>query len=108
MQLTFDGREVSLADATSVTSKTPLTDRQKDVLAYTRLRNGLIRPVQAGIIVHSFRSFHPAGDPGLKGEPVSCCKYASSDGCDALKRLIHRGLVEKISKGLYSIVGWSR
>jgi predicted transcriptional regulator of viral defense system len=43
--------------------------------------------------------------------PVNCmcvagafCKYASSDGSDALRRLAKRGLVERVRRGSWHVI----
>jgi hypothetical protein len=112
MQLTIDGGEVPFAQTRVVSNRYPLSERQSDILAWARLHGGLIRPIQAGVLVHARRPSHMQGayrglaDIDSPGEPVRCCKWASKDGLAALKRLMGRGIVERVSRGLYVVVGW--
>ena len=98
-QLTLDGRAEPYPGLARA-RRLPLTHGQLDVIAYLRL-HGTIRPGQAGTIVHLHRvSDRRFCQPPTKGR-ITCCEYASSDGVEALKRLASRGLVEKVSDGLY-------
>lgn len=60
---------------------------------------GLVRPIEVGSIMH-------AGRPDPCDRPLvgrGCCRYASSDGFDALRRLERRGLVERVRRGQWRL-----
>lgn len=93
-QLGLDGTEVPYP----VRRPTPLTDRQREILAYVRL-HGVVRPVEVGRMMHFGRK-HPHGAVLLlPPAPLGCCEHASSDGCGALRRLERRGLVRRVARG---------
>jgi hypothetical protein len=80
----------------------PLTQRQREVVKLMRLAQDLgetVRPLHVGRLMHAVRPFHVT--PGDYGP---CCRYASSDGCDALRRLERRGLVAHVSRGAWELV----
>ena len=82
-QTSLDGTETD-----SVRPPPPLTDRQREVLRYMRLKEKPVRPIEIGAIMHAGRA-----------DLVLVAHYFSSDGVDALKRLERRGLVEKLARG---------
>ena len=95
VQLRLDGTEVPVGEKVT---QAPFTAAQREILDRLR-RQGVIRPVEAGEIVHLHR--HVAG----KWDP----RYFSSDGVDALKRLAARGLVERGEKrGEWLLAGETR
>jgi hypothetical protein len=67
---------------------------------------GTIRAVTAGVIVHAHREPACRDRPGRPepGDGIGCCSYSSSDGTDAMKRLIARGLARRLATGLYGPV----
>ena len=69
-----------------------------------RLRT--IRPVQAGNIVHDFRSHLGCRGPKPKTDTaIGCCIYASTDGVAAIRRLEKRGILTRVGESaLYAIV----
>lgn len=91
-QLTLDGREVE-----RVTRARPLTDRQCAVLRVMRAHDD-VRPLLVGMLMHEGRERLCACFEGVP------CRYASSDGADALKRLARRGLVARASRGHWRAV----
>lgn len=98
-QLTFDGREVSVA----ATVPGHLSPAQRAILRAARITGGQITTSQAGKIMHAGREDGFAHVQASYGQP-RCCDYCSSDGSDALKRLRDRGLVRRVSRGLWEVV----
>jgi hypothetical protein len=94
-QLGLDGREVPHP----VRAPARLTPRQQEVLIYMR-HAGCVRPVDVGMLMHAGRE-RPCLTVALIG---SCCRHASSDGCDALRRLERRGLVYREARGRWRVV----
>jgi len=94
-QLTLDGCEVELP-----LRRPRLTDRQREVLRFVRAVD-YVRPWRVGVMMHAGRASGPTKRHPiavlLTGRP--CCRYASSDGFDALRRLERRGLVERRARG---------
>ena len=94
MQLTLDGREVPISG-----TRTPaFTDAQTEILRALRLY-GIITSTAAGRILHAHRKY------GCAGCRADRCYFASSDGCDALKRLAERGLVRRVARGRWKATG---
>lgn len=100
LQIDIDGREVPIAR----TRPAKLSPAQREILR-TLYRDGSIRAVYAGRLVHAFRvgeaqdvhRFYEWTGDGRRG--LGCCKYASADGSDALRRLLKRGLVSHPARG---------
>ncbi len=92
-QLRLDGSEVP--HETVAQQREQLTDAQRMILRKIG-EDGGIRPVDAGRILHSNRADdrHRNPDPGR-----ACCKWASADGVDALKRLGRRGYIRHRRRG---------
>jgi hypothetical protein len=106
-QLQLGGGEVPTAQARNSSSAGPgLSTAQHGILEVIR-RQGYIRPVEAGVIVHRLRNdscSRKANEPSAtgdryKGGGKSCCAFASTDGSSALKRLAKRGLVKRLQGG---------
>ena len=95
-QLGLDGTEV----VHPVRHPRPLSDRQREVLRMIGIL-GAVRPLEVGKLMHAGARKHPAGTALVEGP---CCQYASSDGCDALRRLERRGLVRRIHRGQWTLV----
>jgi hypothetical protein len=89
-QLGLDGHEVPHP----VRAPARLTSRQQEVLVYMR-HVECVRPVDVGVLMHAGRE-RPCRAVSLIGP---CCRYASSDGADALRRLERRGLVYREARG---------
>lgn len=89
-QLTFDGGEVAVG------STSPLSPVQREIVALMR-NYGVITSTAAGRIVHAHR------EDGCQGCRMDRCKYAASDGGDALRRLQERGMVRKVARGSWKI-----
>lgn len=87
----------------------PLTDRQREIVGLMRACGGSVRPLEVGRLMHSGTK-HPAGsyalivDAATVSGPLSCCKYASTDGHSALRRLEQRGVVYRMRRGLWGLV----
>jgi DNA-directed RNA polymerase specialized sigma24 family protein len=95
MQLTLDGREIEHP----VVHSTPLTDKQRLVLAYVRQRDE-VRPWEIGKLMHAGRETGcPARSEHVSSRHLACCAHGSADGNDALRRLERRGLVERLGWG---------
>jgi hypothetical protein len=99
-QLTIDGDEEARRETKA------LTQLQQRILA--RIRDtGQIRSVEAGRMVHEARGKYCASHGGARAhmnrgeDSLGCCAYASADGLDAMKRLTKRGLVKKVSPGIW-------
>jgi hypothetical protein len=103
-QLTIDGgAEPYELVAKRAAAHRELTDVQREILRSMR-RDGGIRAVDAGVIVHAARrlanpgAYYTCGS-GAKGSGKrrtgTCCPYAASDGYEAMKRLAARGLVKR-------------
>lgn len=104
-QLTIDGREVTACIAAG---RRILTGPQREILRWVAAHDE-ISPLQAGAIVHAHREppcRNIAG--GARGRGVACCPWTSSDGSEALKRLVARGLLERRGRGRYGAVGRPR
>lgn len=106
-QLRLDGGEVPSAQARATSSRAiGLSTAQQGILEVIR-RQGYIRPVEAGVIVHRLRNdscSRKANEPSAtgdryKGGGKGCCAFASTDGSAALKRLAARGLVKREQGG---------
>lgn len=106
-QLTLDGMP-TLAPG-PVPNGDGLNATQREIIRIVR-DEGLIRPITAGVLVHRARRGGGADDcddPGYHGD--GCCRYASTDGLEACKRLVRRGLLYKSARGEYSFphpVAW--
>lgn len=96
MQLTLDGREVQHPAPTG--TRPPIGQAQRDVLRHLGLF-GSITSTQAGVIVHGLRGNCGSGtkDDAAQSQyaGTGCCRYASTDGTEVMKRLKKRGYVEK-------------
>lgn len=81
--------------------RSPLSATQRMILAHAR-DHGSITPARAGRILHEARRSCGSGAKGgrLEGREA-CCVYASSDGVEALKRLVTRGALAHPSRGVY-------
>jgi hypothetical protein len=111
-QITLDGDSVP---ATQVLTRRkagpPLNGQQRAILELAKRPQG-VRPVEAGLIVHAERPAcaevqrgeRAPGDVGkapsaagtrFKGKGKSCCAWTSSDGVEACKRLVKRGLLTR-------------
>lgn len=95
-QLTLDGEpepyEQVAARARNVSA---LTGLQREILTRIRLE-GPIRAVEAGVMQHVARGRRcSGGGKGYGPTKVACCKYAATDGLEAMKRLRDRGLVRQ-------------
>jgi len=91
-QLGLDGRETPHP----VRRPQPLTQRQREVLAYVRATFP-VRPVDVGKLMHAGRE-RACSTCSLLGLH---CRHASSDGYDALRRLERRGLVVRERRGMW-------
>lgn len=87
-QLGLDGHE----QPHPVRAPKPLTDRQRELVRYMR-EHGVVRPREIGVLMHAGRR-----------SIASKLQHASSDGCDALRRLERRGLVERVERGRWRLV----
>lgn len=96
MQMTLDG---SVPEVASVTPHAPFTPAQRDIMRLIA-DFGSVTSTQAGVIQHMHRS-----PPCRYCSPRQHCQYASSDGLDAMKRLMRRGLVERVRDGLWRRAG---
>lgn len=91
-QLTLDGEE---RNPPRVSRSAPLNPTQHAILRHAR-EHGSIRSGEAGRYVHAARDGGTCKreqrlGPNGRG---SCCRYASTDGLAACKRLAARGLLE--------------
>jgi hypothetical protein len=78
----------------------PLTEAQREILRTARANRGVIRSVQAGVILHAHRE-----QPCPRADARGCCEYAAGDGGDALTRLASRGLARRVGRGIWEVVG---
>lgn len=94
MQIDIFGGETEAAEVTA--KPAPLTPAQHEIMRLIR-QYGAITSTQAGTIVHAHR------DPPCRGcqRRETACPYRSSDGSDALKRLMGRGLVRRARPGTW-------
>ena len=112
-QLTIEGGEVAVFTPRRST-KRGLSFNQRQVMYEARANGGLISPGQAGKVIHDRRVGSGCGY-GAKGGRydlllevpgrVACCPYASTDGGRVVKRLVAEGMLEKISHGIYAVIG---
>jgi hypothetical protein len=91
-QLLIDGGETAHPPFRG--RRRPLNKTHERIMRVIR-RDGVIRSVEAGLIVHQERGTcafgtHPNQWP-MQG--MACCPYASSDGRAMMVRLMDRGLV---------------
>jgi hypothetical protein len=91
LQLTIEGEEIPVA----FLGGRRFSVSQRAILSYLG-EHEEITPKQAGLI------HYRAVDAPLHRE-----RYASSDGCAVLVRLVRRGLVRRPSRGIY-VAGWRR
>lgn len=96
-QLGLDGHETPYP----MRKTRPLSDRQREVLRWMRTFES-VRPFQVGRMMHAAGK-HPIGWILASGTGP-CCKHASSDGSDALRRLAKRGLVERVRRGSWRLI----
>ena len=101
MQLTLDGREVPMPEASAPRSTSALSAVQRAVLVYVR-DHGSVTSMQAGRIVHAARGGRCAIAEGKQG---SCCKWASEDGRALCMRLVKRGLLRRPAPGRWEATG---
>lgn len=74
----------------------PFTLCQREILRMIQ-NFGSITSSQAGRIVHA----HRAGGCRRCAAVDVRCKWAASDGCDAMKRLMARGIVRRHHRGVW-------
>lgn len=79
-----------------------VTPTQHEILTHVA-ELGSISPIEAGTILHRARGHCGQGAKGGPGDGRACCPYASSDGLEAIKRLIKRGKLARIDKGVYAM-----
>jgi hypothetical protein len=91
-QIGLDGHETPHP----VRRPTPLSRRQREVLAYVRVTYP-VRPLDVGKLMHAGRD-RPCRECTRMGLH---CRHASSDGYDALRRLERRGLVVRERRGFW-------
>lgn len=91
MQIDIFGGEVEAPAGSSKSA--PLTPSQHEILRLIH-NYGAITSTQAGTIVHAHRD-----DRGVGKE-----RFRSSDGCDAMKRLMKRGLARRARAGTWIAV----
>lgn len=99
LQLTIDGREVPINQC-----QIGFTELQRRIIRQAR-KTG-ITTLEAGLMAHQKRG--RCAQTGIKwdtwtGRGRQCCPYCSTDGAQALKRLVNRGVLKKISKGTYTL-----
>lgn len=104
-QLTFDGREVLVADSLGPR----LTERQREILRAVRLA-GSMRTAEIGRLAHDLRG-SCASDGARWGSwsskptaaRVGCCPYAVVDGGSYANRLLKRGFLRRVGRGRWSL-----
>ena len=94
LQLTIYGDEVPMG----MRAPAALSRAQRDILR-TLANFGILSSTAAGRILHAHRE-----DGCDACRHNQDCKYASSDGSDALKRLMNRGLVRRVGRGRWKAV----
>lgn len=87
-QLGLDGSETTHP----LRAGRPLTPRQRELVTYMRA-HGIVRPREIGVLMHAGRT-----------SIATKLEHASSDGCDALRRLERRGLVERVARGRWQLI----
>jgi len=92
-QLTLDGGE----DHLPVTRRSlaPFTNAQREILRLLVERD--VTSTEAGRIIHLHRDA-----PCVYCRRGFGCPWASSDGNEALKRLMERGIVRRLAPGLWT------
>jgi hypothetical protein len=103
MQLTLDGREIPLLEASAPRSTSSLSAVQRALLVYVREHDS-ITSLQAGRIVHAARGGQCARAIA-DGKHGACCKWASEDGRAACMRLVKRGLLRRPAPGRWEAIG---
>jgi hypothetical protein len=98
-QLGLDGSETPHP----VRAPHALTDRQRALLVYIRAHES-VRPLEVGVFMHQGRPEPCVVLLDFRRMRVGCCRYASSDGVDALIRLARRGLVVRVRRGVWQAV----
>lgn len=101
-QLTLDGDEVAVDTAAA---RVVRGGAERAVMRALVDAGGVISSTQAGRVVHRQRHARHGGacrDPYLFGE--GCCRHAAGDGIDVLKRLARRRLVERVSRGTWTVL----
>lgn len=78
------------------------TPTQHAILTHVA-EHGSIAPIHAGVILHRARGHCGSGAKGGEGTGSACCPYASTDGLEAIKRLIKRGSLVRTGKGVYAL-----
>ena len=98
-QLGLDGSE----STHPVRKVRPLSARQRELVAYMR-QHGDVSPTDVGVLMHQGRERPCVIRLDFRRGRTSCCKFASSDGSDALRRLARRGIVERVKRGRWRLV----
>lgn len=73
------------------------------ILAHLR-DHRTISPLEAGLICHGLRrrEWCGVGTRSVGSRSRACCGYTSTDGLEALKRLVKAGYVERKAHGVYA------
>lgn len=117
-QITFSGELIPVDELNPPRFVGGLTVLQRAILNHID-KHESIRPVEAGVIIHEGRGNGCKGGTAIQWAEssakqrtirveknrISCCKWASTDGVMALRRLQNRGIVQRINKGVYKRTG---
>lgn len=85
-QLSLDGSESTPKDVSA--QRAPFSAAQREILRYIAT-HGWISSLEAGTIIHAHRAYR------CRRCREGTCPYRSSDGSDAMKRLMKRGMVKR-------------
>ena len=99
-QLTLDGHEITLARVNQRVRT--IGSAETAVLRRAVEQGGLITSSQAGRVIHQRRAQTGCRDPYMLGD--GCCRHAAGHGGEVLRQLASRGIVEKISRGLWAVL----
>lgn len=98
-QLRLDGGQD--AGPVPAVRRAPYTAAQQEIMRKIA-EDGQIRSIEAGVIVHAHRPRPCIRGSYANGDGEGCCRWASGDGGDALKRLAERGVVRRVGRGRWA------
>lgn len=89
-----------VASQVSTSRRSPISTAQAEIMRVIG-EKGSIRSVEAGVIIHAARrppcNWHGRG----RRTKEACCRHASSDGTEVMKRLMKRGFVKRAEPGVW-------
>lgn len=125
IQLPLDGIPAPVVTdhnhSSGVGARRPFSPAQLAIMQHID-KHGSIRTVEAGVIIHRERdgktrfARHVANNNTISvlangtwrhrtRNGIGCCRFASTDGLEAMKRLAKRGIVQRAGRGVWIRTG---